>query len=80
MDREARLTSAMCLPGVGRRSELMLLGRTLAQLYGAERGRCADAFAAGFAGETAAYERLLTHRGGERRWCRCRSSRVRLAG
>lgn len=53
------------------RSELQLLGRTLEQLFGAEAWDAArDAFAAGFAGETASYERLLKHREGEARWCR----------
>jgi diguanylate cyclase (GGDEF)-like protein/PAS domain S-box-containing protein len=43
----------------------------LEQLYGVDAWNAArDAFAAAFGGETASYERLLTHVGGEPRWCR----------
>ncbi len=53
------------------RSEAELLGRTLEQLYGAEAWAAArDAFAAGFGGQTAVYERLLTHLPGPPRWTR----------
>ena len=71
-DRDARLVfcNAPFLVWSGR-SELQLLGRTLEQLFGAEAWDAArDAIAAGFAGETASYERLLKHREGEARWCR----------
>lgn len=71
-DREARLVfcNAPYLAWSGR-SELQLLGRTLEQLYGEEAWNAArGAFAAAFDGETASYERLLTHTGGASRWCR----------
>lgn len=71
-DREARLVycNVPYLSWAGR-SELMLLGRSLEQLYGAEAWAAAKAaFATAFGGETASYERLLTHLDGEPRWCR----------
>ena len=71
-DREARLVfcNAPYLAWAGK-SELKLLGRTLEELYGPEAWAAArDAFAAAFLGRTTSYERLLTHRGGEPRWCR----------
>jgi diguanylate cyclase (GGDEF)-like protein/PAS domain S-box-containing protein len=71
-DRDLRLTfcNAPYVAWAGR-GELQLLGRTLEQLYGAEAWAAAkDAFAAGFGGDTASYERLLTHQGGPPRWCR----------
>ncbi len=70
-DRETRLVfcNAPYLAWAGR-TELQLLGRTLEQLYGAQAWAAAQAsFAAGFSGQTASYERLLTHRA-EPRWCR----------
>jgi diguanylate cyclase (GGDEF)-like protein/PAS domain S-box-containing protein len=71
-DRDTRLVfcNVPYLAWAGR-SELMLLGRTLEQLYGADAWAAArDAFAAALSGETASYERLLTHRDGGPRWCR----------
>jgi len=71
-DRDARLVfcNAPYLAWSGR-SELQLLGRTLEQLYGTDAWNAAkEAFAAAFGGETSSYERLLTHRGSEPRWCR----------
>jgi len=71
-DREFRLVfcNEPYLDWAGR-SELQLLGRTLEQLYGADAWQAArGSFAAAFAGETASYERLLTHLDGEPRWCR----------
>jgi diguanylate cyclase (GGDEF)-like protein/PAS domain S-box-containing protein len=70
-DREIRLVfcNAPYLAWAGR-GELQLLGRTLEQLYGAQAWGAAQAsFAAGFAGRTASYERLLTHLD-EPRWIR----------
>lgn len=70
-DREIRLVfcNAPYLHWSGR-TELQLLGRTLEQLYGAQAWEAARAaFAAGFAGQTASYERLLTHLA-EPRWTR----------
>jgi diguanylate cyclase (GGDEF)-like protein/PAS domain S-box-containing protein len=70
-DREARLVfcNAPYVSWAGR-SELQLLGRTLEQLYGAEAWAAAcDAFAVGYSGRTASYERLLTHLE-QQRWCR----------
>jgi len=71
-DRDARLVFCnMPYLAWSGRSELQLLGRTLEQLYGVDAWNAArDAFAAAFGGETATYERLLTHVGGEPRWCR----------
>jgi diguanylate cyclase (GGDEF)-like protein/PAS domain S-box-containing protein len=71
-DRSARLVycNVPYLTWSGR-NELQLLGRTMEQLYGAEAWAAAkEAFAAGLRGETVSYERLLTHRPGEPRWCR----------
>jgi diguanylate cyclase (GGDEF)-like protein/PAS domain S-box-containing protein len=71
-DEDARLVfcNAPYVAWAGR-CELMLLGRTLEQLYGAEAWAAAErAFATAFGGEKAGYERLLTHRQGEPRWCR----------
>ena len=71
-DRDARLVfcNVPYLAWAGR-SELLLLGRTLEQLFGAEAWAAArQPFAAAFGGEKTSYERLLTHRGGEPRWCR----------
>lgn len=71
-DREARLIFCN-VPYLtwSRRSELQLLGRTLEQLYGADAWNAARAaFASAFDGETASYERLVTHVAGEPRWCR----------
>jgi diguanylate cyclase (GGDEF)-like protein/PAS domain S-box-containing protein len=71
-DRQARLVfcNAPYVAWAGR-GELELLGRTLQQLYGDEAWEAARAaFAAGFEGEKSSYERLLTHRDGEPRWCR----------
>jgi diguanylate cyclase (GGDEF)-like protein/PAS domain S-box-containing protein len=71
-DRDARLL--YCNPPyvqwAGRPREA-LLGRTLAQLYGAAAwARARDAFAQAFAGRTVSYDRLLEHRAGPPRWAR----------
>jgi len=71
-DRDARLVfcNAPYLAWAGR-SELLLLGRTLEQLFGAEAWAAArQPFAAAFGGEKTSYERLLSHRVSEPRWCR----------
>ena len=71
-DRDARLVfcNAPYVAWAGR-SELQLLGRTLEQLYGGDAWNAAsEAFAAAFGGRKSSYERLLTHLGGEPRWCR----------
>jgi diguanylate cyclase (GGDEF)-like protein/PAS domain S-box-containing protein len=48
-----------------------LLGRTLAELYGAAAWAAArSAFAAAFSGRTVSYERRLTHQGAAVRWAR----------
>ncbi len=48
-----------------------LIGRTLADLYGAAAWQAAEAaFAQAFDGHTVCYERRLTHRGGDARWAR----------
>ena len=48
-----------------------LLGHTLAELYGDAAWTAArDAFARAFGGQTASYDRLLTHRDGPARWAR----------
>jgi len=70
-DRETRLVfcNAPYVAWAGR-GELQLLGRTLEQLYGAEAwGAAREAFAVGYSGRTASYERLLTHLA-QLRWCR----------
>ncbi len=54
----------------GRPSE-ELVGRTLAELYGAAAWAAASsAFAAAFGGATVSYERHLTHQGAAARWAR----------
>ncbi len=71
-DRDARLTfcNRPYVAWAGR-SELELLGRTLEQLFGDEAWAAArDAFEAGYAGQRASYQRLLSHQPGERRWFR----------
>jgi diguanylate cyclase (GGDEF)-like protein/PAS domain S-box-containing protein len=48
-----------------------LVGRTLAELYGAAAWAAAcNAFAAAFSGRTVSYERRLTHQGAAARWSR----------
>jgi len=71
-DREARLTfcNRPYVAWAGR-SESELLGRTLEGLYGAEAWAAArDAFQAGYAGQRASDQRLVSHQPGERRWFR----------
>jgi diguanylate cyclase (GGDEF)-like protein/PAS domain S-box-containing protein len=71
-DREARLLFCN-LPYTrwAGRSSSELVGRTLAELYGAGAWAAAsNAFAAAFSGRTVSYERHLTHHGSAARWAR----------
>lgn len=71
-DRDARLLfcNAPYARWAGRPNEA-LVGRTLAELYGAAAWAvAAGAFEGAFAGNTVSYERRLTHQGASARWTR----------
>jgi diguanylate cyclase (GGDEF)-like protein/PAS domain S-box-containing protein len=71
-DRDFRLTfcNTPYTDWAGKPRE-QLLGRTLAEIYGAVAWDAArEAFGRTFGGEPSAYDRLLTHRDGPARWAR----------